>query len=114
MHSLVHLQLLLLLDCSVTLSLQEAGVSFQLAHDGRQLLVADLLPYNVLAVGVDLVLYAALLLMLLSDGILQCLHTSCTALCDTPPLPEQHCRTMRPQCLHNHALLLCDIPPVPV
>ena len=66
-----HLQLFLLPDHGVILGLEEARFSFQLGHDSCQLLIADLLAHNVLAVGIDLVLDAALLLMLLCDGILQ-------------------------------------------
>ncbi len=66
-----HLQLLLLPDHGVILGLEEARLPFQLGHDSCQLLIADLLTHNVLAVGIDLVLNAALLLMLLCDCILQ-------------------------------------------
>lgn len=66
-----HLQLLLLPDHGVILGLEEARFPFQLGHDSCQLLIADLLAHNVLAVGINLVLNAALLLMLLCDCILQ-------------------------------------------
>jgi len=65
-----HLQLLLLSDHGVILTLQEARFPFQLSHDSCQLLIADLLAHNVLPVGVYLILDAALLLMLLCDCIL--------------------------------------------
>ena len=70
-----HLQLLLLPDHGVILSLEEARFPFKLGHDSCQLLIADLLAHNVLAVGINLVLNAALLLMLLCDRILQRLDT---------------------------------------
>ena len=71
--TLTHLQLFLLPDHGVILGMQEARFPFQLGHDSRQLLVANLLSHNVLAVGVNLALNAALLLMLLCDGVLKSL-----------------------------------------
>ena len=67
------LQLLLLPDHGFILVLKEARFAFQLGHDSCQLLVADLLSHNVLAVGINLVFDAALLLMLLGNCILQSL-----------------------------------------
>ena len=67
------LQLLLLLHHAVILGLQKARFPLQLSHDGCELLVPNLLPHNVLAVGLDLILNAALLLMLLCDCLIQSL-----------------------------------------
>ena len=67
---LIYLQLLLLLHHAFILGLQEARFPLQLSHDGCELLVSDLLPHNVLAVCLNLVLNAALLLMLLCDCLL--------------------------------------------
>lgn len=66
-----HLQARLLVAHGVVLALQEFGLPLHLAQDGCQLLVADLLPQDVLAVRVDLVLDAAPLLLLLFLGLLQ-------------------------------------------